>query len=115
MLEKFAPENQKQRIIYVGFFFSESPLYLAKPKDVDMKILKSIIDIKFQTVVQKIYINNYNLRRNPTLPGLFPKKVNSLILSFLKNIPVVLPNSPIKMWVKSIQGLRSYAAYARTS
>ena len=99
----------------LDFFFSESPLYLAKPKDVDMKILKSIIDIKFQTVVQKIYINNNNLRRNPTLPGLFPKKVNSLILSFLKNIPVVLPNSPIKMWVKSIQGLRSYAAYARTS
>ena len=46
-----------------------------------------------------------------TPPRVLPLKVNPLKLKSLnqaKNIPLVLPKSPIKFWGKSVQGLPSH-------
>ena len=48
---------------------------------------------------------------NPALPGNKTLKVNPLNLEFLnqaKNVPVVLPSSPIKIQGKSANGFISY-------
>ena len=45
----------------------------------------------------------------PAIPGIFPIKVNLLNLEFInKNIPMVLPISPIKFKSKTVQGFTSY-------